>query len=91
LSYHVLAHDLCLLLLPLLLLANDFDKSGLPVGGRRIALLGPIIVLFLSPVQMLLWFRLGQFGLFALVLLLWFYGISRELSVRTARAGLRAA
>lgn len=91
LSYHVLAHDLCLLLLPLLLLANDFDKSGLPVGGRRIALLGPMIVLFLSPVQMLLWFSFGQFGLFALVLLLWFYGISRELSVRTAGAGLRAA
>jgi hypothetical protein len=91
LSYHVLAHDLCLLLLPLLLLANDFDKSGLPRGGRGIALLGPMIVLFLSPVQMLLWFRFGKFSLIAAVLLLWFYGISRELSDRTAGAYLRAA
>jgi hypothetical protein len=90
-SYHVLAHDLCLLLLPLLLLANDFDKSGLPQGGKRIALLGPMIVLFLSPVQMLLWFHFGQFSLLAAVLLLWFYGISRELSDRTAAVNLGAA
>jgi hypothetical protein len=48
-------------------------------------------VLFLSPVQMLLWFRFGKFSLIAAVLLLWFYGISRELSDRTAGAYLRAA
>ena len=90
-SYHVLAHDLCLLLLPLLLVANDFYKSASPRGGNRIALVGPMIVLFLSPVQMLLWFQLGQFGLLAVVLLLWFYGISRELSDRAAAANLGAA
>lgn len=91
LSYHVLAHDLCLLLLPLLLLANDFQQSGLPKGGRGVALVGPMVVLFLSPVLMLLWFRYGQFSLLAPVLLLWLFGISRELVDRAAGVRLRTA
>jgi hypothetical protein len=91
LSYHVLAHDLCLLLLPLLLLSNTFQESGLPKGSKAIALLAPMVVLFLSPVLMLLWFRLGEFSLLAPILLLWFYGISRELAEGTPRARLKAA
>lgn len=91
LSYHVLAHDLCLLLLPLLLLANDFIEHGFPKSGRRIAILAPMVVLFLSPLLMLLWFRYGEFSLLASVLLLWFFGISRELSIEKSKANLRAA
>ncbi len=91
LSYHVLAHDLCLLLLPLLLLANDFFEHGLPRAGRRIAVLLPMVVLYLSPLLMLLWFRHGDFSLLAPVLLLWFYGISRELLTEEGRAHLKTA
>lgn len=91
LSYHVLAHDLCLLLLPLLLLANDFIEHGFPKAGRRIAILAPMVVLFLSPLLMLLWFRYGEFSLLASVLLLWFYGIGRELSTEKSNADLKAA
>ena len=91
LSYHVLAHDLCLLLLPLLLLANDFFEHGFPITDRRIAMLTPMLVLFLSPLLMLLWFRYGEFSLLAPVLLLWFYGISRELLNEKGRANLKPA
>jgi hypothetical protein len=79
LSYHVLAHDLCLLLLPLLLVSNDFAESDTP-GRRRIAMWAPMLALSFSPLLMLLWFRYGEFSLLAPVLLLWFYAISRDLS-----------
>ncbi len=91
LSYHVLAHDLCLLLLPLLLLSNDFVESGLPHAGNKIAVLAPMVVLFLSPLLMLLWFRYGEFSLVAPVLLFWFYGISRELANNSRGTRLKTA
>ena len=91
LSYHVLAHDLCLLLLPLLLLSNDFVQTGLPKAGNRIAVLAPMAALSVSPLLMLLWFRYGEFSLIAPVLLFWFYGISRELSNDGGGARLKAA
>lgn len=77
-GYHVLPHDLCLLLLPVLLVANHFPE--LAQSGKRIALLAPIGVLFFTPVHMLLWFRYGQFSLLAPVLLLWWWGIAQEIS-----------
>ena len=82
-SYHVLAHDLCLLLLPLLLVGNHLSRRKWPRGFARVALLGPAIVLWLSPVQMLLWFRYGRFSILAPILLLLALGIGQELS-RTA-------
>lgn len=90
-SYHVLAHDLCLLLPPLALLADHFDQCGLTRTEKGLLLLGPMVVLLLSPVQMLLWFHYGQFGLLAPILLLWFYGISQKLSDRAAPRRLRTA
>lgn len=91
LSYHVLAHDLCLLLLPLLLLSNDFFERGLPKAGRRIEILAPMVVLSLSPLLMLLWFRYAAFSLLAPVLLLWFYAISRELLTDKSKPKLKVA
>ncbi len=78
-SYHALAHDLSLLLLPVYLLANHFRITE-PRGWTRLAVLGPIVVLFFSPLQMVLWFRQGEFNLLALVLLVWVCGIAREIS-----------
>ncbi len=78
-SYHALAHDLSLLLLPVYLLANHFRITE-PRGWTRLAVLGPIVVLFFSPLQMVLWFREGEFNLLALVLLVWVCGIAREIS-----------
>jgi hypothetical protein len=82
-SYHVLPHDLCLLLLPVLLVANHLLE--LAQSGRRLALLAPMVVLFFTPVLMLLWFRYGQFSLLAPVLLLWWWGIAREISARSQK------
>lgn len=90
-SYHALVHDLSLLLLPIALLMSNLSRSGWPRLSGSLLLAGPVILLFLSPLQMLLWFRYGEFSLFAPVLLLWFIGISRELSDRFARRRARAA
>ncbi|HKS76966.1 MAG TPA: glycosyltransferase family 87 protein [Terriglobales bacterium] len=90
-SYHVLVHDLSLLLLPVALLVSNLNQSGWPKLTRGLLLAGPAVVLFLSPLQMLLWFRYGEFSLFAPVLLVWFIGISREFSDRFAHTRVRAA
>jgi len=86
LSYHVLAHDLSLLLLPLLLVANDLYERGSPKTGKA-ALLAPMVLLSLSPLLMLLWFRYGEFSLLAPVLLLWFYGIWQALPYGASLTG----
>lgn len=91
LSYHVLAHDLCLLLLPLLLVSNQLEQLRWIDAKRKLALLAPMAAIYLSPLLMLLWFRLGEFSLVAPILLLWFYGISRELSGPAARPRSKTA
>jgi hypothetical protein len=82
-SYHAFAYDLSLLLFPVLLLLNHLQTTANGRGQRRFMLLGPIFVLFFSPVQMILWFRYGQLNLLALVLLAWVWGISHEISRQT--------
>lgn len=89
LSYHVLVHDLSLLLLPIVLVVQHLNKK--PKVGEIILLISPLVLLFLSPAQMLLWFRYGEFSAFAPVLLIWFLGISRELSNHSPRSRFTAA
>lgn len=89
LSYHVLVHDLSLLLLPIVLVVQYLNKK--PKVGEIILLISPLVLLFLSPAQMLLWFRYREFSAFAPVLLIWFLGISRELSNRSPRSRFTAA
>jgi hypothetical protein len=73
-SYHAFAYDLLLLLLPILLLGQYAWSSG----RARPGLLAPALILFVSPIHMLLWFRYGQLNLIALLLLWWLWEISRE-------------
>ncbi len=40
----------------------------------------PVVLLFLTPIYMLLWIRFDHFNVFATVLLLWTWGIAREIS-----------
>jgi len=79
-SYHAFAYDLCLLLIPILLIANYLQGPTEFERTARLMLLGPVFVLFLSPLLMLLWLHYGQLNLLALVLGVWAWGIAREIS-----------
>jgi hypothetical protein len=74
-SYHLLAYDLSLLLpaAMFLFLENDHDSS---VWTKPAVL----ILLFLTPLYVLLWFYLGRLGWFALVVLALFVVLCRRSS-----------
>jgi len=78
-SYHAYEHDLSLLLLPMLLIASRCPPN-LPNLRKRWMLLAPMLVLFLTPLHMVLFFHWDMACLLALVLLLWFWGMVREIS-----------
>jgi len=88
-SYHAYAHDLSLLYLPVLLLANYLQSHARAWGWKDIALVGPPLLLFLSPLEMALQAR-GQLNLLALVLLLWAGGLVREMARQESTALHRA-
>ena len=82
-SYHSLPFDLCLLLLPALLVANHVHGGAQIHGWDKAALLGPIVVLFLSPLLMLLSLRYRQLNFLMPLLGFWAWGISREILHRS--------
>lgn len=53
-SYHLLLHDLTLLLLPFVLVLNRILKEEICTGRRRVAAYGIITVFYLSPLYLLL-------------------------------------
>jgi glycosyl transferase family 87 len=79
-SYHANTYDLSLLFLPILLLTNHLTGADLKPGWSRIALVGPMLLLFVSPLQMLLLQKYGKLSLLAPVLLLWAWGLASEIS-----------
>ena len=79
-SYHAFPYDLSLLVIPLLLVVSHAIETASLHRYRNLALVLPAALLFLTPLYMLLWLRLDHFNLFALVLLLWTWGIAREIS-----------
>ncbi|MGB8970575.1 MAG: hypothetical protein WCC16_17375, partial [Candidatus Sulfotelmatobacter sp.] len=81
-SYHAFPYDLSLLVIPVLLLVNYAIETASLHRYRNWSLMLPVGLLFLTPVYMLLWIRLDHFNLFATVLLLWTWGIAREISSR---------
>ncbi|MBS1853145.1 MAG: DUF2029 domain-containing protein [Acidobacteria bacterium] len=90
-GYHTLPYDLCLLILPMVLVVNQCREAeetpaSAPRRWDRIWLIGPMVVLFFSPLQMVFNFSFQRYHLMAFVLLLWFWGITRELAREEARA-----
>ncbi|MGA7512301.1 MAG: glycosyltransferase family 87 protein [Candidatus Sulfotelmatobacter sp.] len=79
-SYHAFPYDLSLLLIPVLLVLNYAIGKASPQRYRNWALMVPVVLLFLTPIYMLLWIRFDHFNVFATVLLLWTWGIAREIS-----------
>jgi hypothetical protein len=78
-SYHAYAHDLSLLLLPGLIVTNYLGMSALLSVPRKLLLIVPMLLLYLSPLYMFLWFRYGQLNLMAVPLLFWGWGLGREI------------
>jgi hypothetical protein len=77
-SYLTNAHDLCLLVLPLALLA-DHCAARWPERQAVRALLIPVVPLLLSPLWIFLWMRWGKLNLAVIPLLWWIYAMRREL------------
>lgn len=79
-SYHAFAYDLSVMLLPIgLLLAQFWTEQRQPAKWDSLAFLGPMAILLFGPVYPILWFRFHALNLMAIVLLIWAWGISREL------------
>ena len=74
------SHDLSLLILPLVLVADYCLGWTKQKSGARFALLIPISPLLISPLWMLLWLVVGKVNLMAIPLLWWAWKIGNELS-----------
>jgi hypothetical protein len=87
-SYHTLAYDLSLLLLPVALTLHHLFKNEDCQPRSRLFLLIPLFLLFFSPLHAFLAMRNGHYNLFALVLLFWCWALSREIEGGRAIAEL---
>ena len=80
-SYHALMYDLALLLWASVFVLNHLWETEKKSDAISLCfVLGPVGVLFLTPLLMLLWLRLGRLNLLAPILALWLYGIAKEVS-----------
>ena len=77
-SWHTNAHDLCLLLLPLVLLADYGWTILANFPGRKAALLIPSLPLLISPLWIVLWLENKNINLMAIPLLWSVWQISQE-------------
>jgi hypothetical protein len=87
-SYHCLGYDLSILMLPILLLANELLGEGTVRGLPNLLTIAAIAVLFFSPLQLVLLMRSNRLALMGWVLLVWLFGIAGELSSRGKSRGL---
>ena len=89
-SYHAFMYDLALLLWASLLVSSYLaDAASDPDAVSRWLTLGPVGVLFSTPLLMVLWLRLGRLNLLAPILALWLYGIAKEV-FRSNTAGSKS-
>jgi hypothetical protein len=74
------SHDLSLLVLPLVLLANYSLRTKEEIIYKNLSLLLPVLPLLISPLWLALWFVVGKVNLMAIPILWWAWKIGRELS-----------
>lgn len=80
-SYHLFAYDLCILLVPVFLLLNYIGEKTRIIGRwSKLLLLGPVIVVVMAAALQLLWFGTHFMYLIAPALILWIWGLAREIS-----------
>lgn len=87
-SYHAYVYELTALLLAALLVLNHLWLKQENASWKRGMVYVPLFLLFFTPLQMVLCLRYVQFHLFALVLLVWIWGISDELLRGTPAMGM---
>jgi len=83
-SYHAMMYDLSLLMLPVLLLANQLLAEDKFRRCRNILTIVGIATFFFAPLQVLLSLRYHRSAPLGWVLLLWLSGIAWEISFRTS-------
>jgi hypothetical protein len=89
-SYHLMAHDLSVLLLPLLL-AADWLLSPRATGVARRITAASVGLLFLSPIYFLLWFHYQRFSLLFWAVALLALGLSLAVGREEAQQMTQAA
>ncbi|HWY58903.1 MAG TPA: glycosyltransferase family 87 protein [Terriglobales bacterium] len=85
-SYHALIYDLSVLMVPVLLLADEL-LAGKRWGRHRVLMMVAMTTFFLPPLQVILSIRNQWAGILGWVLLLWLYGIAKEISFLTTSRG----
>ncbi len=86
-SYHGLGYDLSMLMLPILLLANEVLGRGAARGWPDFLTVAAIAVLFFSPLQLVLLMRSNRLALMGWAVLSLFCGIACQMSLRSREAG----
>jgi len=79
-GWHTNAHDLSLLLLPLILVADYCMSLPGMTSSRRLALIAPVLPILISPLWIVLWLGIGKVNLMTLALLWWAWAIGKEIS-----------
>jgi len=79
-GWHTNAHDLSLLVLPLVLIMDYCVSTLSGQPRRRLALLLPVLPLLISPLWIVLWLVIHKVNLMVIPLLWWAWNIGRELS-----------
>jgi hypothetical protein len=79
-SYHALIYDLSVLMVPVLLLADELLGQDKPRGWLMMV---AVATFFFPPLQVALSMRNHWSALLGWVLLLWWFGVAREISFRT--------
>jgi hypothetical protein len=86
-SYHGLGYDLSLLMLPILLLADELLGSGNIRGLPDFLTVAAIALLFFSPLQLVLLMRSNQLALMGWAVVLLMCGIAGQMSLRSRQMG----
>jgi hypothetical protein len=84
-SYHGLGYDLCVLALPMLLLAGWFQSKVIHRGWARVAMIAGLAGLLFSPLQVLLLMRYNRLGWLGWAVLFLTIGVMGEAAARRQR------
>jgi hypothetical protein len=86
-SYHALESDLCVLAIPILLLAGWLHETSGSRTWTRLAIIAGLAVLLFSPLQLVLLMRYSRLAFVGWSVLLCFVGISGELRSQLRQVG----